>query len=161
MTVKLCAMLVVAMSVIGRPAAAAGGSQEPALDICALLPSDEAMKIVGGQGAGRARSVKRSDAGMECRYNLGISTFTIMVNGGTSKAKWDDFMKELKSAGASMEAVSGVGDGAYFFDDHRLYAHSGNYELTVSTTPSPGDMPEKLRADKVALAKAVVAKLKS
>ncbi|HET9369380.1 MAG TPA: hypothetical protein VFO19_04005 [Vicinamibacterales bacterium] len=164
MNSRLCGALAGCVLILGVSPDAASRQQAASadIDVCVLLPRDEAMKIVGFQGAGRARSSKRSDAGMECNYNFGTrGTITIMVNRGTSKAKWDAFMKDLSAAGATLEAVPGVGDGAYFYDHDRLYAHSGNYEITISTTPSPGDDPAKMRTEKVALAKAVVAKLKS
>jgi hypothetical protein len=82
-----------------------------------------------------------------------------MVGGGIPKAKWDAFMNELKASGASLEVVAGVGDGAHFWDD-RLYAHTGTHEITISTSPTPGASREKLRAEAVTLAKAVVGKLK-
>jgi hypothetical protein len=69
-------------------------------------------------------------------------------------------MKELKESGASLEPAAGVGDGAFFWDEHRLYAHTANYQIAVSTTPSPGDDPAKIRANAIALAKAIIAKLK-
>ena len=82
-----------------------------------------------------------------------------MVGTGTPKPKWDALMKELSASGAKLEAVAGVGDGAHFWDN-RLYAHIGSYEVTVNTSPTPGMDPAKTRADAIALAKAVIAKLK-
>ena len=129
------------------------------VDVCALVPREEVSKILG-RNIGRARLEKRVDGATECRYSGGLGTITIMVGTGVPKAKWDAFMQELKTSGASLDAVGGVGDGAYFWDDNRLYAHTGNYEVTISTDPAPGAEPAKTRADAVAVAKAVVAKLK-
>jgi hypothetical protein len=130
------------------------------IDVCALLPREEAGKLLGYPV--RARPAKRSDGPTECRYAGGMSgTVTVMVGTGTPKAKWDAFMKELTEAGASLEPAGGIGDGAFFWDAHRLYAHTTNYEITVSTTPSPGDDPAKIRANAIALAKAIIAKLKA
>jgi hypothetical protein len=129
------------------------------IDVCALLPREEAGKILGY--AVRARLAKRSDGPTECRYAGGMAgTVTVMVGTGTPKAKWDTFMNELKESGASLEPAAGVGDGAFFWDAHRLYAHTGNYQIAVSTSPSPGDDPAKIRASSTALAKALIAKLK-
>ena len=77
-----------------------------------------------------------------------------------TQANWDTFMKELRESGASLEPAAGVGDGAFFWDAHRLYAHTGNYQIAVSTSPSSGDDPAKIRASSIALAKALIAKLK-
>ena len=147
--------------VTGGSSAATHSSQGGggAIDVCALLPREEAGKILGYTV--RARPAKRSDGPTECRYAGAMpGTVTVMVGTGTPKAKWDAFMKELKESGASLEPAAGVGDGAFFWDAHRLYAHTANYEITVSTSPSPGDDLSKVRANSIALAKAIIAKLK-
>ena len=156
--VKIAALLVM---VIGGSSAAMDSSQDRggAVDVCALLPREEASKILGYPV--RARPNTRSDGPTECSYaGSTAGNVTVMVGTGTPKAKWDTFMKELKESGASLEAASGVGDGAFFWDAHRLYAHTTTYQITVSTTPSPGDDLSKVRANAIALAKAIIAKLK-
>ena len=154
---SLAAMvLAAAMSHIG---AAEMRQTADTLDVCALLPKEEAAKVLG-RSIPRARPGKRSDGGLECRYMPPLEgTITVMVAGPTSKAEWDKFMKELTEAGAKLEPVAGVGNGANFWDDHRLYAHASNYQITVSTTPTPGLKPEKVRADAVKLAQALIPKL--
>ena len=163
----LAVVLVLGTSVhiAAQAAPAAQTAQAPqasavALDVCALLPRDEAMKILGRQGPGRTRGGQRSDGATECHYTGGMQgTITIVVGAATPKAKWDAFMKKLMGSGAPLEPVAGVGDGAFFWDS-RLYAHAGSYEVTVSTSPAPGDIAAKVRADAVALGKAIFAKLK-
>ena len=147
---------------LGLPIAAQ--AQNPAgaaPDVCTLLPRDEALKLLGRKEPARTRSVKRTDGdAMECRYMIGSSgNITVMVGAGVSKPTWDENMKILRSSGAALEAASGVGDGAFFWDT-RLYAHTATYEITVSHTPTPGDVPAKIKADAITLAKAIVAKLK-
>jgi hypothetical protein len=148
--------------VAGGSTAAMRSSQgeDSAMDVCALLPREEAGKILGY--AVRARAAKRSDGpATECRYAGGTQgTVTVMVGTGTPKAKWDAFMKQLKESGATLEPVAGLGDGAFFWDAHRLYAHIANYQIAVSTTPSAGDDLGKVRANAIAMAKATIAKLK-
>lgn len=130
-----------------------------AIDVCALLPREDAGKILGYTV--RARPATRSDGPTECRYSGGVAgTVTVMVGAGTPKTRWDAFMKQLKESGATLEPAPGVGDGAFFWDAHRLYAHTATYEITVSASPSPGDDLAKIRANAIALAKAVIAKLK-
>ena len=157
----LIVTIVALVMVIGGSGAATHSSQGGGapIDVCALLPREEAGKILGYTV--RARPAKRSDGPTECRYAGGLAgTVTVMVGTGTPKAKWDAFMKELKESGASLEPAAGIGDGAFFWDAHRLYAHTASYEITVSTTPSPGDDMAKVRANASALAKAIIAKLK-
>lgn len=153
-TMVAALVMVTARSSAATHSAQGGGGP---IDVCALLPREEAGKILGYTV--RARPVKRSDGPTECRYAGGMGTVTVMVGTGTPKAKWDAFMKELKESGASLEPAAGIGDGAFFWDAHRLYAHTASYEITVSTSPLPGDEPAKVRANSIALAKAIIAKL--
>ena len=157
----LVTMVAALVMVSGGSSAAMRSSQGGggAIDVCALLPREEAGKILGYTV--RARLNKRSDGATECAYAGGMAgTVTLMVGTGTPKAQWDTFMKELKEAGASLEPAPGVGDGAFFWDAHRLYAHTANYQITVSTSPSPGDDLAKIRASSIGLAKAIISKLK-
>lgn len=155
----LVTMVAALVMVSGGSSAAMRSSQGEAIDVCALLPREEAGKILGYTV--RARLNKRSDGATECRYAGGMrGTVTVMVGTGTPKSKWDTFMKELKESGASLEPAPGVGDGAFFWDAHRLYAHTANYQITVSTSPSPGDDLAKIRASSIGLAKAIISKLK-
>jgi hypothetical protein len=97
---------------------------------------------------------------MECRYMIGAAgTITVTVGANVSKKTWDENMKILRSSGADLEAVTGIGDGAFFWDT-RLYAHAAAYEIVVDTSPSPGDVTSRVKADAVTLGKAVAAKLK-
>jgi hypothetical protein len=152
-----------ALSLLLAQGTATGRVEQPqgggtTLDVCALLPRDKAMQILGRKVL-RTRPAKRPDGQTECRYSGGLEgTITIVVGAGVSKTKWDAFMKELTASGAKLEPVTGVGDGANFWDD-RLYAHTGTYEVTVSTSPTPDMEQAKTRADAIALAKAVIAKL--
>ena len=157
----LIVTIAAALVMAGGSSAATQSSQGGggAIDVCALLPREEAGNILGYTV--RARPAKRSDGAIECSYAGSMAgNVTVMIGTGTPKAKWDTFMKELKESGASLEPAAGVGDGAFFWDAHRLYAHTVNYEITVSTSSSPGDDPAKVRANSIALAKAIIAKLK-
>jgi hypothetical protein len=155
--VTMAAALV--MVTVGSSAATYSSQGGGEIDVCALLPREEAGKILGYPV--RARPARRSDGPTECRYAGGMpGTVTVMVGTGTPKPRWDTFMKELKESGASLEPAAGIGDGAFFWDAHRLYAHTANYQITVSTSPSPGDDLATIRANSIALAKAIIAKLK-
>ena len=83
------------------------------IDVCALLPREEASKILGYTV--RARPAQRSDGATECRYAAAQPVPGLHGDGGHrhTKAKWDTFMKELRESGASLEPVAGVGAGAF------------------------------------------------
>ena len=148
-------LFTVGVSMIGD----AAQQQKPSggIDVCAVLPRDEASKILGVTVRTRPRA--RPEGTTECRYSGGLDlTITVVVGGSLPKAKWDASMKELRAAGAVLEPVTGVGDGANFWDD-RLYAHTGDYEVVVSTSAEPGAVSATTRKNAVALAKAIIAKL--
>jgi len=58
-----------------------------------------------------------------------------------------------------MEPAQGVGDGGQFWGT-RLYAYSGRHSVVVSTSYEDGEDTAKVRATAVAMAKAVIAKLR-
>jgi hypothetical protein len=130
-----------------------------AVDVCALFPKEEASKVLGRTVSRSARGTL-TGADPECRYFVAMEgTITISVAAGMPKSQWDGLIKDLTAAGAQLKPTAGVGDGAYFLDNHRIYAHSGSHAVTVSKSSQPGDDPAKVRADGVALANAVIAKL--
>ena len=137
-------------------------AQAGAFDVCALMSREEVMKITNRTDLSPGRPRQLPEGAAECRYAGGppIGSVTI-VAGKSTKAKWDEFMKTLKDSGATLEAAPGVGAGAFFWDDNRLYVHSGAYEVAISTSPTAGANAARIRADEVAIAKAVLAKLKS
>ena len=96
---------------------------------------------------------------MECRYTVGITSITVVVGTGVTKAAWDEAMATLRSAGASLEPARGVGDGGFFYDE-RLYTHTGTFEITITPSYVPGADVSKSRADALALANALIPKLK-
>jgi hypothetical protein len=141
---------------IGRAELKQSGGTAP--DVCTLLPAEEAKRILGWIAV-RTRSSRPEAGAMECSYS-GAGGIAIVVGAGTPKPKWDTFMKDLAEAGATLEPVSGVGDGANFWDAERLYAHTGNYQIAVTITPIPGEAEAKVRANAIAMAKALIAKLR-
>jgi hypothetical protein len=77
----------------------------------------------------------------------------------TSKANFDDFRKVLVEQGEKPEAVTGVGDAAYFWHPGRVYVLTGRMMITVSFS-NETEVTEKMKQDLLALARAVMTKLK-
>ena len=130
-----------------------------AIDVCALLPREEARKILGYTVS--RRPAQRSDGATECRY-AGGTAGTVAVMAGTrhTQSQVGHLHERAEGVGRVAGPVAGVGAGAFFWDAHRLYVQAGNSQIAVSTSPSPGDDPAKIRASSIALAKALIAKLK-
>jgi hypothetical protein len=140
------------------PDAAASQAKAAAVDVCAALPREDAMKILGSKML-RARSRKLGEAD-ECVYSDGVlGTITVLVQTGTSRKEFDEEMKSLREFGADIVPAGGVGDSAAF-DDTRLYAYAGRYRIVITTTPVVRPDEAKERANAVALAKGLIARLK-
>lgn len=142
----------------GAGMAGASPQTAPIVEVCSVLPAAEVARILD-RSVRRARPTKRADApATECDYFLGLATISVVVGANVPKPRWDESMNILRTSGATLTPAPGIGDGAFFWDD-RLYAHTGNYEITVSTTPAPGADATRTRQDAVALAKAVIARI--
>jgi hypothetical protein len=77
----------------------------------------------------------------------------------TTRADFDEFRKLLVEQGEKPEAVTGLGDAAYFWHPGRVYVLTGRTMITVSFSNETG-VNEKTKQDLLALARAVMTKLK-
>jgi hypothetical protein len=141
----------------GAPSAQSGGSATP--DACTIVSRDELVKAVGRSDFGRPRPDTGPNGGSSCRYSSSRGSVTISLASQT-RAAFDDFKKLLVDQGKKPETVAGIGDTAYFWDDNSLYALSGKTSFRVFISTLPGADPAKTRADIMAVARTVVAKLK-
>jgi hypothetical protein len=138
--------------------AEASQAQAGSVDVCAALPREEAMKILGSKML-RARSRKLGEAD-ECVYSDSVlGTITVLVQAGTSRKEFDEEIKSLREFGANIVSASGVGDTAVFYDT-RLYTYARKYRIVITTTPVVRPDEAKERANAVALAKGLLARLK-
>lgn len=143
--------------VVGQAVAVAAQKPGASVDVCAVFPEQEVSKAIGAT-VRRPRLSKVTATAMECRYSLTVGTLTVTVGTGITKPSWDASMKILSTNGVTLVPASGIGDGAFYWDD-RLYAHFANYEITISTSGGLGSDEAKRRADAAALAKALISKL--
>lgn len=128
------------------------------VDVCAALPREEAMKILGSKML-RARPGTLAE-GTECTYSDPVlGTISVLVETNISRKSFDEGMKTLREFDASVVPAGGVGDTAYFYDT-RLYTYAGKYRIVITTTPVVRPDEAKERANAVALAKALIARLK-
>jgi hypothetical protein len=77
----------------------------------------------------------------------------------TTRADVDEFRTVLVEQGEKPEAVSGVGEAAYFWHPGRIYVLTGRTMITVSFSNETG-VNEKMKQDLLALARAVMTNLK-
>jgi hypothetical protein len=140
-------------------AAQSGAGSAP--DACTVLSRDEVMTLLGRKDLGRPRQQTGPDGDSTCRYPGRFQGSVAVALGTMSNAEFEAFRKSLVDEGKKPESVTGLGDGAFFWDESWLYALSGRTAVKVSISPTPGAQPAKTRADLLALARAIVARLKS
>jgi hypothetical protein len=137
--------------------AARGQSSPPVVKVCGLLPAAEVRKIIGG---GRTFEMFPPEEealgtyGSSCNY-AGVMVQVLPFSQSTIDA--------ARKRGR-LEPVSGVGDEAYLFDNRgeyaELYVRVGRRLLTLQRDVDAGKTVADVRAGTVALAQALVAKLR-
>ena len=116
--------------------------------------------ILGRTDFGKPRPEKGAAPGeSSCHFSGRVQSGLTISLSPTTKANFDDFRKLLVEQGEKPEAVTGIGDSAYFWNPGRIYVLTGRTMITVSfSEQSRAD--EKSKQDLLALARAVIGKLK-
>jgi hypothetical protein len=133
--------------------AAAGGG---AINACAFLPKDLALKVTGTNKALFDLPPRETPVGKgsECNYGdiqLRIDPFS-----------WAS-LKGRMNNGPKWTVVSGVGDEAYFRDNGRFaefMGHVGSRTFTIQMGVPVTSTAEKIKPNVITLASAIVPKLK-
>jgi hypothetical protein len=130
-------------------------------DACDVISAAEVTTILGRKDFGKPRSEKGAAPGeSSCRFPGRVRSGVSIALSPTTKAGFDELRKLLAEQGEKPEAVTGVGDAAYFWHPGRVYVLTGRTMVTVSFSNETA-VNEKIKQDLLALARAVVAKLKS
>ncbi len=137
-----------------------GHAQTSVPEACAVISPVEVTTILGRKDFGKPRSEKGPGPGeSSCRFPGRVQSGVTIALSPTARADFDEFKKVLVEQGEKPESVSGVGDAAYFWHPGRVYVLTGRTMITVSFSNETG-VNEKMKQDLLALARAVVAKLK-
>ncbi len=131
-------------------------AQTAAPDACSLLSVEELEKALG-RPFGRSRQ-RQEQSGTSCRFTAGAGGSITVSVATTSKAGFDQFRKLLTDEGKRPEAVSGVGDDAYYWDA-RIYVRVGARSMTI-WNGEPKQAGDKLRGEVLTLAKLLAPKLR-
>jgi hypothetical protein len=130
-------------------------------DACATLSPAELTTILGRKDFGKPRSEKGPGPGeSSCRFPGRVQSGVTISLSPTTRTDFEAFAKLLVEQGEKPEVVNGVGDAAYFWHPGRVYVLSGRTMITVSFSNETG-VTDKMKQDLLALARAVMAKLKS
>ena len=129
-------------------------------EACSVISPAEVTTILGRKDFGKPRPEKgpgpgESSCGFPGRVQSGV---TISLS-PTVRANFEEFRKLLVEQGEKPEAVSGVGDAAYFWHPGRVYLLTERTMITVSLSNETA-VSEKMKQDLLALARAVMSKLK-
>jgi hypothetical protein len=129
-------------------------------DACAVISPADVTTILGRKDFGKPRSEKGPGPGeSSCRFPGRAQSGVTISLSPTVRADFDEFRKVLVEQGEKPEGVPGVGDAAYFWHPGRVYVLTGRTMITVSFSNETG-VSEKMKEDLLALARAVMAKLK-
>ena len=139
-----------------KPAAAPGAKAER-INACSLLTRDEVRKIAPWTPVldqFKSEEEPIGTTGSACEYPS-VRIQVLPFSPGTIEA--------AKKRG-KLEAVAGVGDDAYLYENPagyaEVYAKIGTRLVTVQKSVRPGDKMEAAKPVAVTLARAVVAKLR-
>jgi hypothetical protein len=129
-------------------------------DACSVMSPAELTTILGRKDFGKPRPEKGpGDGESVCRFPGRVQSGVSIALSPTTKLTFDEFRKLLVEQGEKPEAVTGVGDAAYFWHPGRIYVLTGRTMLTVSFS-NETSVNDKMKQDLVALARAVMPKLK-
>ena len=157
---KHCLSLCVALvAVTSLPVSVAHAQTLP--EACTVISSTEVTTILGRKDFGKPRSEKGAAPGeSSCSFPGRVGSGLTISLSPTTRANFDEFKKTLADQGEKPETVAGIGDTAYFWHPGRVYVLTGRTMITVSFS-NETSVNEKMKQDLLALARAVLAKVKS
>ena len=152
--------LCIALAAVTLLPAPLAHAQTSVPDACAVISPAEMTAILGRKDLGKPRAEKGPGPGeSSCRFSGRIQSGVTISLSPTTRSVFDEFRQILVDQGEKPEAVTGVGDAAYFWHPGRVYVLTGRTMITVSFSEAM-DVNEKMKQDLLALAQAVLRKLK-
>jgi hypothetical protein len=152
-------LLLVSLSAPAAASQAPGGTADAAsrISACSLLPT-ELMVKVGGINKQMVKYLEPSEEPMGANVSAcDYASVRLQVNPFGKGSKPRQPAKEW-------QAVSGVGDGAFFRPNGTHYAElivwTGAHHFTIQFGVPTGGTPESIRPNTIELANAIVAKLR-
>ena len=156
-----CLMFCVALAAVTALPLAVTHAQTSVPDACAVISPAEVTTILGRKDFGKPRAEKGPGPGeSSCRFPGRVQSGVTISLSPTTSADFDEFRKLLVEQGEKPEAVRDVGDAAYFWHPGRIYVRTGRTMITVSFS-NENTVNEKMKQDLLALARAVMTKLKT
>lgn len=155
-----CLSLCLALSAVPPLPVPVAHAQTSLPDACAVISAADVTTILGRKDFGKPRSEKGPGPGeSSCRFPGRVQSGVSISLSPTTRANFDEFRKLLVEQGEKPEAVTGVGESAYFWHPGRVYVLAGQTMITVSFSNETG-VNEKMKQHLLALARAVMTRLK-
>jgi hypothetical protein len=158
---RQCLSLYVALAAVASLPLHVAHAQASVPEACTVISLEEVTTILGRKNFGKPRPEKGAAPGeSSCQFAArGQSGVTVSLS-PTTRANFEEFRKLLVEQGEKPEAVTGVGDAAYFWHPGRVYVLTGRTMITVSLSNETA-VSEKMKQDLLAMARAVMSKLKA
>ena len=144
---------------LAAASAAASQSGKPAIRACEVLTRDVVAKFDTGNPKMRDLIPRDEEA---------IGSHGSSCHDGSILVQIDPFLNSdsyRKSPAKDWQAVSGVGDTAYFHNNRDRYAElmvwSGKHHFTIQLSVPDGRTAEAVKPNTIGIATALIAKLKS
>ena len=156
-SLSVVACLAVASGAVAQSGTPASG--KPAIRACEVLTRDVVAKFDTGNPKMRDLIPREEEA---------IGSHGSSCNDGSIFVQIDPFLNSgsyRKSPAKDWQAVSGVGDTAYFHNNRDRYAElivwSGSHHFTIQLSVPDGRTAEAVKPNTIGIATALIAKLKS
>ena len=157
---RQCLSLCVALVAVASVPRHLAHAQANVPEACSVIALEEVTTILGRKDFGKPRAEKGAAPGeSSCSFPGRVQSGVTVSLSPTTRANFDEFRKLLVEQGEKPEAATGVGDAAYFWHPGRVYVLTGRTMITVSFSNAT-TVSEKMNQDLLALARAVMAKLK-
>jgi hypothetical protein len=113
---------------------------EPPADLCSLLPAAEVSKTLGRdydapQKTVAPRPYQNTASGTDCNYLAKGSKLWFRAYVDPSPAAAAELFARLSKFYGSQTPVAGLGDGAYFDEQHALHVRKGKLRFYLNLDP--------------------------
>ena len=137
-------------------------SNEPPADLCSLLPATQVSKTLGRtyeapQKSEAPRPFANTNTGTDCNYLAKGSKLWFRIYVDPSPSAAADLFAKLSKFYGTPKKVSGLGDEAYFDEQHALHVRKGKVRFYLNLNPI--DSPATAEKQLTDLANSVVAQL--
>lgn len=158
-SMKRCLPFCVALAAVTSLPVHVAHAQASVPEACAVISLAEVTTILGRNDLSTPSSEKGAAPGeSSCGFSGRVQSGVTDSLSPTTSANFDEFRNMLVELGETPEAVTGVGDAAYFWHPGRVYVLTGRTMITVSFSNETA-VNEKMKQDLLALARAVMTNL--